>query len=1717
MKTPLRLPLFTSLLFIFLSGTSLALPSATAVAPSAGATLVPLNTTVSATFNEAMDPNLISNGAFSLSYDCGVTAVAAGAAHTLALKADGTVVSWGLNSSGQTDVPAGLSGVVAVAAGYPSLALKGDGSVVAWGTSSSVPAGLIGVVAIAAGSHMMALKGDGTVVVWGDNTYGQTSVPAGFNDVVAIAAGIQHCLALNGNGTVVAWGRNDQGQAAVPAGLTGVVAIAGGTHHSLALRGDGTVVAWGGDANGQARVPAGLNDVVAIAAGGDHSLALKRDGTAVSWGGSFSLSVPAGLTGITALSGGLYHSVALKADGTMAVWGETQYGATTVPTGKATATAAGYYHSLALKEDGTVVTWGKNAVGQTNVPVGLRRVISVAGGAAHSLALVGDGTVAAWGSNDSGQVSVPAGLAGVAAIAAGRLSSMAVKGDGTVVGWGSITVPAGLTGVVTIAAGGIHYLALKGDGTVVAWGSDFHGSTIMPAGLSDVVAVAAGAFHSLALKRNGTVVAWGDNHDGQSRVPSGLTGVVAIAAAMYYSMALKDDGTVVGWGNRYPVPPAGLTGVVGIAAGSEHCLALMQDGRVVAWGNSAYVAPATTDSTNLCSVPGAISYDPTTKTATFAPSSPLPYSARINASFSQWLRGASGGQLTADVRWQFQSVLDGTPPVTAAAPGGASYAVPQKVMLTCNDGTESGCAATFYCQGSGCNPRTLYMDGVRLSASTDLRYYSLDRAGNAEATRTASYQFPPDTAITSAPDPLTTVQDATFTLVGNGTGSFQCRLDGGSYAPCSSPSTHLAVADGLHTFHARFVDATGNMDTTPALYSWTVDSTAPALTVSAPSNGSTIQTAHLTVNGTVSDLSGVRSVTVNGTAVTVDTSGSFSHTVLLSRGVSTTIAVAATDNAGNSSSDTRTITFRDTLPPSCNFQGPFDGDDLLVGANGNVSISGSSSDGHDGSGVKSVQVTDERNQPVGITMSGLGDWGGTWTSYLAPGIHTLTCTATDVAGNVGPASKITVRVINPSVGIESVRGPRCGIIKIPIRLDNKSTLQVGSATFTTTFFKYVQNPYPTNTYAAMDLGFTPRQIIAGPAALAAEKDVQGTISEGYHPCAPTFPGTPALCDYLVDWDIDTRVAGLNQNVIAGGDIGYLLATATKVGEVKQGYPRGATTSTTGAILPTGVFGQSIYSVRTGDLNNSGVVDIGELQTVINQHLTVAAVSPMADVNDDGVVSVAEVQLAINENLGYCASSSYSPPLPINNAVELSLGTAAGSAGSDITLPLTLTNRSGLEAVAVAMTIAFDPAKFEVVAVSRGAAAVASSKSVNYEVPTPGTIKLVIAGVNHNAIDNGVVATLVLRIKAGVAAGIHQISNQPAVTDSIGQLLRVAGANAMVSIGSTPLAAMSTPRGRAFNGHPVDVVLSANRNAVIYYTSNGTTPTTSSSVYNKPISITGSSTLKFMAVDDLGNVSPVTTEVFVIDVAYPVVSAGGNLTRVGLFTLAGSASDASAMSYLWTKLSGPGSVSFGNPRALSTAVSASLSGTYKLRLTATDAAGNSAYSDMTLAWRNPTLFVLFAGTGGGSVSSLTAAAPFACTGLSCNRSYGTGTALILRAVPDSASLFSGWSGGCSGINDCSLTIDNDITVTANFGLAPLVMIGTTPYLAFDVAYAVANNGAVIRMKDGVHSGTVTANRPIAVTLQGGYNGNYTAVSADTTVMGPLVIRSGTVRTKRIKVK
>ena len=266
----------------------------------------------------------------------------------------GGLYAWGADEHGQTAVPTFLTNVMGVAAGYAhSLVVKDDGTVAAWGDNefgqSALPNGVSNITAVAAGAaHSLALKEDGSVLAWGRRDMGQTNVPSNVTNAIAISAGGQQSLALRKDGTVVQWG---QANGTVPTGLANVTAIASGTNFQLALLSNTTVVAWGANDAGQTNVPNGLSNVVAIAAGGRHALALKSDGTVTAWGqtNSAQYTVPVGLSNVLSVAAGYDHSLALKNDGTVVAWGDGTYGQTNpVPTlSGVKAIAAGGHHSLA--------------------------------------------------------------------------------------------------------------------------------------------------------------------------------------------------------------------------------------------------------------------------------------------------------------------------------------------------------------------------------------------------------------------------------------------------------------------------------------------------------------------------------------------------------------------------------------------------------------------------------------------------------------------------------------------------------------------------------------------------------------------------------------------------------------------------------------------------------------------------------------------------------------------------------------------------------------------------------------------------------------------------------------------------------------------------------------------------------------------------------------------------------------------------------------------------------------------------------------------------------------------------------------------------------------------------------------------------------------------------------------------------------------------------
>lgn len=184
--------------------------------------------------------------------------------------------------------------------------------------------------------------------------------------------------------------------------------------------------------------------------------------------------------------------------------------------------------------------------------------------------------------------------------------------------------------------------------------------------------------------------------------------------------------------------------------------------------------------------------------------------------------------------WEWSNIVtltvpaaDTTPPETTitAGPSGATSASTASFTFT-----SSETPSTFECR----------LDGGPFSACTSPKEYvglapgphtfdvrAKDGAGNLDqtpASRTWTMDATaPETTITDGPTGTVSASTATFDFTSSEQGStFECRLDGGSFAPCTPPFSRSGLGAGSHTFEVRATDAAGNADRTPARRTWTI-------------------------------------------------------------------------------------------------------------------------------------------------------------------------------------------------------------------------------------------------------------------------------------------------------------------------------------------------------------------------------------------------------------------------------------------------------------------------------------------------------------------------------------------------------------------------------------------------------------------------------------------------------------------------------------------------------------------------------------------------------------------------------------------------------------------------------------------------------------------------------------------------------------------------------
>src|SRR5271157_4185900 len=323
-----------------------------------------------------------------------------------------------------------------------------------------------------------------------------------------------------------------------------------------------------------------------------------------------------------------------------------------------------------------------------------------------------------------------------------------------------------------------------------------------------------------------------------------------------------------------------------------------------------------------------------------------------------------------------------------------------------------------------------------------------DNAGNISSPATVSFVLDttPPKLTQTLPGPLpgtAGLTDKNPTIAGvvtdaiAGVQQLQARIDGGPYfnVPFDAQgnfsfTTMLptnGTADGTHSVFYRSTDKLGNAFTDLPGPSFTLDTTAPVVTVTSPT-GSPLTNQNLTISGHVTDnLSGVQSLKaqLDGGAffdVPVDGSGDFSlPTTLPLNGRadgSHTYEFQATDKAGNVSSPASASFTLDATPPVIALTNP----GVSLTTNANITLNGTVTDNLSGVDSLNAQVDGQTAVPVSFGPGGAFQFTTAFPlNGTVDGLHTITFNALDKAGNSAiPAGlTLTLDTTGPSIVITS--------------------------------------------------------------------------------------------------------------------------------------------------------------------------------------------------------------------------------------------------------------------------------------------------------------------------------------------------------------------------------------------------------------------------------------------------------------------------------------------------------------------------------------------------------------------------------------------------------------------------------------------------------------------------------------------------------------------------
>lgn len=252
-----------------------------------------------------------------------------------AIKTDGELVVWGDIDQASLS-PSFNSDVIDVASNSTrAVALKSDGTIVSFAPDgwavpslSHIPAVEIGTVkSVIGGLYGLAVLNDDEKVLWWNDVTYETPFPSSISKVYTSQA--PSCfVAHESDGTLYSWSK-PSGFANITqsvATIDNIVKIARGF---AALKSDGSLVSWGYESstyNMSYFAEAPTSNVQSIYSNYSSFAAIKTDGSALSWGQNSSEDISHKLAdNVTAIYPARYRFFATKTDGEVVHWGGSLY------------------------------------------------------------------------------------------------------------------------------------------------------------------------------------------------------------------------------------------------------------------------------------------------------------------------------------------------------------------------------------------------------------------------------------------------------------------------------------------------------------------------------------------------------------------------------------------------------------------------------------------------------------------------------------------------------------------------------------------------------------------------------------------------------------------------------------------------------------------------------------------------------------------------------------------------------------------------------------------------------------------------------------------------------------------------------------------------------------------------------------------------------------------------------------------------------------------------------------------------------------------------------------------------------------------------------------------------------------------------------------------------------------------------------------------------